>query len=222
MFIDLKELRERTSKENSLIERLKVENKSEPSPEIKNFDPKKFNQSGIVRENWLDPSEANEKRETSLNERALIGATSLAIGSPKTAEIFGISKQYASMLSRGQMNGNTHGNPEEREKYNQELKDRIYEGLAAIRDKARAKLLMALEGIDEAALENIPIKDRAAKLANVANQLSSVIDRTINKGEHLTDGRSSHLHLYAPESRPLAAFTIKRVGDDATATSSGE
>lgn len=207
MFIDKDELTRRLHAENNLVERLA----STPIVPIEApLDTKKFTNTGLARE---VPAFTPE-------ERALIGATTLAVGAEVASDTFGVSKSYAKVLARGTYSQAT--DPEERERRNQELKDNIYEGLAVIRERAREKLMMALEGIDEEALSNIKASDRAKILANVSNQLSSVIDRTINKGEHLTDGRSTHLHLYAPEVRPLSAFTIKTINQDANSTSSSE
>ena len=198
MFIDVAELKRRRDESNNLVERMNVCSPVEPSKIP--LDTSKFKNDGTQR---AIPQFDDDTR-------ALIGVSAIAVGPEKTSEIFGVSKSYATVLGRG--NYSSAKDDEERQRRNQELKDAIYDGLAKIRDAAREKLMLALEGIDEVAITNIKPTDKAKVLANVANQLSAVIDRTINKGEHLKgDDRSSHLHLYAPETRPLAAFTIKRI-----------
>ena len=195
MFIDKQELERRREAEHNLVARMNVPTPIDPK-EIP-FDASRFRDDGTAK-----TCRDNE-------ERALIGAASIAIGSAKAAEIFDVSQDYAKILARGE--ATRSNNPEERAKQNQELRDKIYEGLTSIRENAQKKLLMALEHINEQTLEQIPDRDKAKISANIANQLSSVIDRTINKGEHLIDQRSAHVHLYAPETRPISAFTVKNV-----------
>jgi hypothetical protein len=198
MFIDVAELKRRRDESNNLVERLNVASPV-PASSIP-LDTSKFKQDGTHREVPAFDS----------NTRALIGVSAIAVGPEKTSEIFGVSKSYAQVLGNG--NYSSAKDDEERERRNQELKDAIYDGLANIREAAREKLMLALSSLDEEAIEHIKPTDRAKVLAGIANQLSAVIDRTINKGEGLRDaGKSTHLHLYAPETRPLAAFTIKRI-----------
>ena len=199
MFISKEELEERRAASNNLVERMNASHSGGEVNEIP-IDTSQFRTNGTQ----------TNRPTYSMEQRALIGVSTIAVGAEKTSEIFGVSESYAKVLSKGAYSGKQ--DPEAREKANQELKDAIYEGLRSIRDKATAKLMMALEGIDESSIEAISLKDRAKTLANVANQLSSVIDRTINKGE-AGIASTHHLHLYAPEVRPLAAFNIKRIGE---------
>jgi hypothetical protein len=206
MFIDVKELARRKEESNNLIERMSVA----PSEPIDvPLDTSKFKKDGTNR----------KTPEYSPEQRALIGVSAIALGPKKAAEVLDVSESYAKVLARGSYS--TALDPEERDRRNQELKDAVYEGLASIREKAREKLMMALDGIDEVSLGAIKGSDKAKVLANISNQLSSVIDRTINKGEHLHDSRSTHLHLYAPETRPITAFTIKRIGGNTDSEATG-
>ena len=94
----------------------------------------------------------------------------------------------------------------------EEVRSGIYAALESIRETARQKLIMALGLIDEETLEAIPAKDRAKIGAQIANQLSGVIDRTIEKSSLQVDNsKTAHLHLYSPEIRPMDRFNVKRV-----------
>lgn len=196
MFIDKEELDRRKEESNNLMRRLK---NPEPAPckEIP-FDSTMFHPSGIAREN-----------ARSLEEKAVIGVTAIALGNQQAAEIFDVSPGYVGIVKKGIAGGY---DSEDREKRSKKLKELIYEGLQIIREKSSEKLLLALDNVNEDTLKAIKPSEKAKVSANIANQLSSVIDRTIDKGEGLLDaGRTSHLHLYAPESRPLASFNIKRI-----------
>lgn len=196
MFIDKDELDRRKDESNNLMVRLNTPN-PDPPREIP-FDVGMFSKDGIPKENGL-----------TIEEKAVIGASAIAIGTAKTAEVFDIPPHYVSAIKNGVAGGY---DAEDREKRSKKLKELIYEGLQIIREKSSEKLLMALDNINEDTLKAIKASEKAKVSANIANQLSSVIDRTIDKGEGLLDaGRTSHLHLYAPESRPLASFTIKRI-----------
>lgn len=198
MFIDVAELKRRRDESNNLVERMNVA--SVVAPSSIPLDTNKFKNDGTAREKPLMDNA----------ERAVVAATTIALGSEKASEIFGVSRSYATVLAKGEYS--TAKDDEERQRRNQELKDAIYDNLTRIRETAQLKLMLALDGIDEESIQNIKPTDKAKILANVANQLSAVIDRTINKAEGLRgEEKSTHLHLYAPETRPLAAFTIKRI-----------
>jgi hypothetical protein len=196
MFIDKDSLRDRLDESNNLMKRLKTP-EPEPAKEIP-FDSTMFHPSGIAREN-----------ARSLEEKAVIGSAAIVLGNQAAAEIFDVSPGYVSVVKKGLAGGY---DSEDREKRSKKLKELIYEGLQIIREKSSEKLLLALDNVNEDTLKAIKPSEKAKVSANIANQLSSVIDRTIDKGEGLLDaGRTSHLHLYAPESRPLASFNIKRI-----------
>lgn len=216
MFINKEELERRRLHENNLIERMRVPTAGDLPADsvVGKLDTSKFKSDGTNREHPLYDDET----------RALAGALTVAHGAKTASEITGVSEGHAKVLARGEYS--TAIDPEEREKRNQVLRDNIYEGLGKIRGKAQQKLMKVLNLINNENLDAIPDKDKARLAAQMANQLSGVIDRTINKGEHLHDGRSTHLHLYAPERRPLAAFEIKTINpqikdnDNANAKSS--
>lgn len=209
MFIDSEELARRKEESNNLTERMKVP--SEPTVREIPFDSTRFHPSGIAR---------NNDAARTLEEKAVIGVTAIALGNKQAAEIFDVSPEYANVVKRGIAGG---ASPEDREIRSKKLKEMIYEGLQIIREKSSEKLLMALDNINEASLAAIKASEKAKVSANIANQLSSVIDRTIDKGEGLLDaGRTSHLHLYAPESRPLTSFTIKRINVGESSTDEGK
>lgn len=196
MFINKDELSRRRDESNNLMERMN--NPAPPPAREIPFDSSFFHPSGIAKDN-----------ARTLEEKAVIGAAGIVLGNQVAAEIFDVSPKYVSVVKSGMAGGN---NDEDREKRSRKLKELIYEGLQVIRETSSEKLLLALENINKDTLGAIKNSEKAKVSANIANQLSSVIDRTIDKGEGLLDaGRTSHLHLYAPESRPLASFTIKRI-----------
>lgn len=217
MFIDQAEFDRRREESNNLVERIRVP----PSPDIdENHPVTKLDTSRFRKDGLL-----TEKPVLSGDLRVLVGVVARAAGSEVAAEIGNCSPGYASMLSRGEYNNDAlMMTAEHRQLEQQKLRDSIFRGLAEVREAAREKLLMALGLIDESTLANIPEKDKARIAANIANQLSAVIDRTINKGEDPSGARNTHLHLYAPEKRALADFDIKTVNPkpvlDANATSS--
>jgi len=201
MFISRAELERRKSSEHNVAERLKMTLPAEPAASpITGFDTSQFRRDGSHTDRPLLTNEM----------RALVACTAIVAGNEVAAEVGNVSPQYAEVLARAEYPRNL-ADPEEREKRNAELRDMIYKGLSEIREKAQSRLLAALDLINEESLENIPVKDKAKIAANIANQLSSVIDRTINKGEHIHAGASTHLHLYAPERRTIDAFDIKRI-----------
>jgi len=215
MFISKEELDQRRSESFNLVERIHPKNDAAPPVKVAAFDPSRFKNDGTQREKHLLTPEM----------RAVVAAAAIISGPEVAAEIGDVSVGYAELLSRGEYN-NSGKTPEDREARNQILRDGIYEALGNIREKAREKLLKVLDIIDEDALENIPNRERAKVAAQMANHLSGVIDRTINKGEHLHDSRSSHLHLYAPERREVSDFKVKVINQlpeaEPDATSSSE
>ncbi len=212
MFISKDELDRRKEESNNLTARMKVPSEV-VGPNI-HLDTSKFKNDGTQRSMPVYSPEI----------RALAAATTIIAGPEAAHEITGVSVGHAKVLARGEYSSAL--DPEQRDKRNQDLKDSIYEGLGRIRGKASRKLMKVLNLINDETLENIPEKDKARIAAQMANQLSGVIDRTINKGESTDAGRSAHLHLYSPEQRPLAAFDIKRINPpedkSANATSSTE
>jgi hypothetical protein len=218
MFISKEELDQRRSESFNLVERIHPKNDGAPSVKVASFDPSRFKNDGTQR----------ATQRLSPEMRAVVAAAAIISGPEVAAEIGDVSVGYAEVLARGEYN-NSGKSPEDREARNQILRDGIYEALGNIREKAREKLLKVLDIIDEDALENIPNRERAKVAAQMANHLSGVIDRTINKGEHLHDSRSSHLHLYAPERREVSDFKVKVINqlpdanpEEANATSSSE
>lgn len=184
MFIKADELERRREESNNLVERMGLARSVAPCEVDRPvFDPKRFDNDGAAKEG------------RTFEEKALIGVTSQLLGPAKAAEIFDVKPSYASMMAKPK---------------DEDLKKAIYAGLEIIREAAREKLLMALEGINQETMDAIKKGEKAKVSAQIANQLSSVIDRTIDK---LPEGneKTTHLHLYAPETRPLAAFTIKRI-----------
>lgn len=202
MFISREELDKRASLDHDVISRLKLHDEVSPvSPDSKavSFDTARFRKDGSARDKPLLDDDM----------RAVVAATCIVAGPEAAAEVGNVSPGYASVLAR--VGIRELADPEERLARNQKIRDSIYAGLSRVRDAAQDKILLALNLISEENLEHIAPKDRARLAAQMANQLSSVIDRTINKGEHLHDERTSHLHLYAPERRPLDAFNVKYV-----------
>ena len=216
MFIDKAELDRRKQEENNLTIRMKIPPASGVDGKVAELDTTKFKANGTARKdnNIIMPPDL----------RALVAATAIVAGPEVAAEIGECSPGYAAVLARGEYS--QASDPEEREKRNQELRDSIYESLGKIRARAQHKLFKVLKLINDESLAAIPDKDKARLAAQMANQLSGVIDRTINKGDPGSGERTSHLHLYAPEQRPLAAFDIKRVNQlpdvDANAKSVSE
>ena len=201
MFINKEELERRRKEGNNLIQRISVKNDREVTGPIAELDTTKFRNDGTPC----------DRPRLDGDLRAIVAATAMIAGPKAAAEIGGVSESYAAVLGRGDFARQDTINPEERERRNQELRDRIYDGLGKIRDVAQIKLLKVLKLINNENLEAIAPKDRARLAAQMANQLSGIVDRTINKGEHGGVNNSAHLHLYAPERRPLEAFTIKTV-----------
>jgi hypothetical protein len=215
MFINKEELENRRREENNLVQRIKVGNtSSDETSAVHKLDTSRFKNDGTER---ACPVLSDDLR-------AVVAAASIMAGPKVAAEIGGVSEGYAEVLARGEYS--SAKDPEERERRNNELKESIYRGLSEIRIKASEKLMLALDLINTDTLEAIQPKDKARLAAQMANQLSGVIDRTINKGENLNDNRSTHLHLYAPERRPISAFQIKSINqplpETIDATSSGE
>lgn len=189
MFIKADELERRREESNNLVERMGLRlDVIEPVVDRPVFDAKRFDQDGAT------------KSGMPFEEKVVVGVAAQVIGPAKTAEIFGVSPSYATMLGKDKHK-------------DEDLKRAIYAGLEMIREAAREKLLMALEGINPESLAAIKAGEKAKVSAQIANQLSSVIDRTIDKMPEGTE-RTTHLHLYAPETRPLAAFTIKRINSN--------
>jgi len=218
MFISKEELDQRRSESFNLVERIRPQNDGVAVGKTASFDPSRFKLDGTSRSNTRLTPEM----------RAVVAAAAIVSGAEVAAEIGDVSVGYAEVLARGEYN-NSGKSPEDREARNQILRDGIYEALGNIREKAREKLLKVLDIIDADALENIPNRERAKVAAQMANHLSGVIDRTINKGEHLHDSRSSHLHLYAPERREVSDFKVKVINqlpeanvEESNATSSSE
>lgn len=203
MFISKQELDKRASIDHDVVARLKMHDEVmpvDPSSPVVTFDTARFRKDGSTTDKPLLDDDT----------RAVVGAVCIIAGPEAAAEIGGVSPGYAKVLGRAGF-GSHISDPEERLARNQKIRDSIYAGLSKVRDAAQDKILLALELISPENLEQIAPKDRARLAAQMANQLSSVIDRTINKGEHLHDERTSHLHLYAPERRPLDAFNVKYV-----------
>lgn len=204
MFISKAELDKRSSIDHDVVSRLHLHDQTSPvradSPVVR-FDATRFRKNGTTTDMPILDDDM----------RAVVGAACIVAGSKVAAEIGNVSEGYAALLARPGGFGKHIDDPEERLARNQKIRDSIYTGLSKVREAAQDKILLALNLIDEESLQAIQPKDRARLAAQMANQLSSVIDRTINKGEHLHDERTSHLHLYAPERRPLDAFNVKIV-----------
>lgn len=200
MFISKVELEQRRQEENNLVERMKVPHATEIGGPIVALDTSKFRKNGTEREVALLTPDL----------RAVVAAATIMAGAKAGAEIGNVSETYASVLARAEYPRNEDMDPEKRELRNSQLRESIYRGLGEIRDKAQLKLMKVLDLINDDTLECIPDHQKARLAAQMANQLSGVIDRTIIKGGN-EGGISSHLHLYAPEQRPLAAFEIKRI-----------
>jgi hypothetical protein len=204
MFISKEELDKRSSIDHDVVSRLKLHDETSPpdpnGPGVR-LDTTRFRKNGTTTNMPLLDDDM----------RAVVGAACIVAGPEVAAEIGNVSERYAALLGRPGGFGEHITDPEERLARNQKIRDSIYQGLSKVRDAAQDKIILALGLIDEESLQAIAPKDRARLAAQMANQLSSVIDRTINKGEHLHDERTSHLHLYAPERRPLDAFNVKIV-----------
>lgn len=199
-FINKDELNKRLSEDRNLRKRLRIADENRP-PE-RAIDEATFKRDGTL----------TRLPKYDENARALIGATAIAVGVSKAAEIFDVSVGLARDLGKGVETRKPLDDPEAEDARKANLQKRIYEELSIIRSAAKEKLLLALDKIDETSLQLIPDKDKALKSAQIAGHLSSIIDRTIQK-DHAGGSASAHLHLYAPEQRPIAAFDIKRVGD---------
>ena len=192
--------------ENNLILRLEIPDEA-AAKEIKApIDRKKFAKNGTQTE---------QPRYTT-EEKVLIGTTAQLLGPKATAEILDVNPAIATSLGMENYRG----------KDSEQVRAGIYAALESIRETARQKLIMALGLIDEETLEAIPAKDKAKLGAQIANQLSGVIDRTIEKaGLHLDNSKTAHLHLYSPEIRAMDQFNIKRVngnGESAKIDQNGE
>lgn len=197
-FITPEELTARLKDDWNLVKRLDLPVSPENKSEIV-FDESKFKVSGETRERKL----------YSNGLRALIAATAISDSPQKAAEIFECSEAYAQALTRGEYS--KAKDPVKQEESNRKLKAEIYEELSIIRDTARVKLMAALNLINEDSLQAIPDKDKVRIAAQVANQLSGVIERTIEKSDRFSDVKEAHLHLYAPENRPMSEFTVKTI-----------
>jgi hypothetical protein len=195
MFIKKEELDKRLSANRNLLERLKKE-----SVHVTEHDKTRFKKNGEAKAH---------KQSLTLDEKALIATTALLSTQRTAAEVFDVSPDTAHRLANGE--NQSIINEEEREMRNAQLRDAIYSQLNNIREAAREKLIQVLGLINDETLTVIPDKDKAKSASVMANQLSAVIDRTIQKGSQLQGERSAHLHLYAPELRPVEAFTIKNI-----------
>ena len=192
MFINLDEFERRRMAENNLVLRLEIPEENEPREIKAPVDRKKFTLSGVQTGQAYYTTE----------EKILIGTTAQLLGPKAAGEILDVNPKVAGSL----------GMENYKAKDADEVRAGIYAALESIRETARQKLIMALGLIDEETLEAIPIKDRAKIGSQIANQLSGVIDRTIEKaGLHLDNSKTAHLHLYSPEIRAMDQFQIKRV-----------
>lgn len=134
-------------------------------------------------------------------QKAVIAATAIATSTKTATEVFDVSSSLVDRVKKDFLSDTPSS---------EKLRQSIYEELSGIRAAAKEKLLKALDLVNDNTLEAIPEKDRAKLGADIANKLSSVIERTIQRVPTNLDS-SSHLHLYAPEQRELAAFEIKTV-----------
>jgi hypothetical protein len=185
-FISKEELEKRLSETENLCARLEV------SAPKKYLDTSKFNGNGLE----------TKQKEYSAAQRAIMGAVGLTVGYDKAAEALGVSESAIKDAAKQNYAD---------EENNEHLRGMIYEELTTIRQEAREKLSLCLGLINEESLKLIPDKDRAKTAAQMANQLSNVIERTIHKSPQMAS--TSHLHLYAPEQRTIQAFTIKQIGE---------
>lgn len=193
MFITSDELERRSQAENNLILRLEIPESAPPaSPKLPPIDRKKFAPNGTLTERPIYTTE----------EKVLIGTTSQLLGARAAAEIFDVPQRYTEIV----------GSEKYQTKDSEAVRTGIYLALETIRESAREKLLMALGLIDNETLALIPDKDKARTAAQIAHQLSGVIDRTIEKSAMQVDNsKTAHLHLYSPEIRAIDKFNIKRV-----------
>ena len=210
MFIKNTDLKSRLDPANNLIKRLRIADSTPVTGKVAELDTMRFKNDGTPTDKGLMDMEL----------RSVVAAATIIAGPAAGAEIGECSESYAEVLARGEYS--SAKDPEQREKLNNELREGIYQGLSRVRERAQKKLMLVLKMIDADNLEAISPKDRARLAAQMANQLSSVIDRTIQKDGGLSQTSNTHLHLYAPERRPLAAFDIKRINQDANAKSNGE
>jgi hypothetical protein len=192
MFITSDELERRCQAENNLILRLEIP-ASDP-PEIKaTVDRKRFAKDGTI----------TEQPVYTTGERILIGTATKMVGPTQAAEIFGINKSLAGALASEDY---------DKTKDADQVRSGIYAALESIRESARVKLELALGLINEETLQAIADKDKARSAAQIANQLSAIVDRTIEKaGLHVDNSKTAHLHLYSPEIRTMDRFAIKKV-----------
>ena len=203
MFISADELERRSQAENNLILRLEIPEAS--PPEIKaTVDRSQFAKDGTLAERPVYTTE----------QRILIGATSRMVGKEQAAEIFGVNPHVVGALAQENYNKTQDAD---------EVRKGIYAALESIRESAREKLVLALGLISQETLDAIADKDKARTAAQVANQLSAIVDRTIEKaGLHVDNSKTAHLHLYSPEVRALEKFNIKRVNSIASGEANAE
>ena len=196
MFITKEQLDKRLSSDHNFVSRNLRQDIGDSVP----IDSDRFAKNGIALQTPRIPDVV----------KPLIGALAISTTIENAAEVFGISEITAGKISRA----DSSMIPEK----NEILRDQIYEQLADVREKAKAKLDLALGFVTKESLEAIPAKDQARQSAEIAAKMSNIIERTIPKDKKLTENGSTHLHLYSPEQRKLNTFNVVTVNDTANDT----